>query len=218
MGRREEGKSGPGLQRQVYPRFSNILLLPGPSFVSSGRLGKDWVPGISPSSWANSLEHRELCPEKAEGCCHFSRFRSWSFQLKLLFTEALPQAYNDGFCLVIERVWVVHQRKRKQLPERCGVTLTLPAHWHSSGPWTRAKPGPRRPGELWAPGGREGRCSALPFPLPGEVLGWRSCGILLLLPGQLSPWADFLPLQVSLPSLTEPETRSAQGPGPGTGM
>lgn len=68
---------------------------------------------------------REPFPGKAEDCCHFSqRFRSWSVQLNLLFTEVLPQDYNYRFCLAIKKVWILHQRMRKQLTQRCGVNLS----------------------------------------------------------------------------------------------
>lgn len=79
-----------------------------------------------PSGFRKKLraEHQGLISRRGYGCCHFSQCWSCSFQLKLLFTEALPQDYNYGFCLVIKRVWVLHQRKRKQLTQRCGVNLS----------------------------------------------------------------------------------------------
>lgn len=159
----------------LSPKIFHTAYCLAPSLCYLAGLGKAEVPCISPCEFrkntqSKTSENHSQTRVRIAAISH-EWFESWSFQLKLLFTEVLPQDCNYRFCLVIKRVWILHQRKRKQLTQRCGVNLShslldgIPVVCMDSG----QKHEPLRYGEFWAHGGQESQCSTPPVPL-GEGL------------------------------------------------
>lgn len=174
----------------LSPKIFHTTYCLAPSLCYLAGLGKEEVPCILPREFRKNTLSRASGDYSQTGlriaAISHKRFRSWSFQLELLFTEALPQDYNYRFCLVIKRVWIFHQRKRKQLTQKCGVNLShslldrIPVVCMDSGGSMSPCMGSS---ELM---GQESQWSTPPFPLLGKVLELRearkACALMAQFP------------------------------------